>query len=170
VSGCKQKFVFSFIHRVILLRTNDQLASDGTSTQGDLLNLKFSLKYPVDCGNDKCQNQMMEETHLHISTLYTTFSIAMSFTEGHTSIVKLSFCSFDGDELCRASNTGSQNNNGIGTDLSQDTCSDDEEVCSGYNEVCTSDTGMCQDDCLDDEDTCADNGEECLQDDVVCLN
>ncbi|CAF1184162.1 unnamed protein product [Adineta ricciae] len=62
------------------------------SITGDLLNVQFSLRYSIDYDNRNCENQVIEQARVHISRLYTVFTLPISFTNGYTYLVQLRFC------------------------------------------------------------------------------
>ncbi|CAF1033946.1 unnamed protein product [Adineta steineri] len=60
--------------------------------QGDLMNIQFSLKYPIYCPTDNCHKKVIDEALVHINVLYTTFTLPISFDDGQTFMVRLSLC------------------------------------------------------------------------------
>jgi hypothetical protein len=135
-----------------LCREDDHLNSGDRSIDGDVFNVQFSLRFPIYCFTTNCQNGFITEASLHIKTLYTNFSLSISFNNGRTFLVNLSFCSFDGIEVCQVNSNQNENNN-------EDNCANDdvEDVCAGYSTVCQTEINLCQDDCSGFEDVCQDN-------------
>ena len=124
-------------------RAEAHLARTRRSTDGDLFRVQFSLRLPMFCRYKNCRDKTTKEAYVHISMLFTTFSLSIKFSNDRIFLVNLSFCSLNGVEVCQIQ-------------VNRDVCSSDvsDDVCAGYDAACQTDTGLCQGDCADVIDVC----------------
>lgn len=75
--------------------TNIIQCQKGPGITSDFLTMSISINYPQGCVGDACRQTFDTKVQQHIEILYPEMNFAITFSNGETLGLQMSFCSFE---------------------------------------------------------------------------